>query len=625
MKENARDAALAESPESHRLKPETSTSTTKAVGGRASIAYESNVGLEHPASSEGGSGKRMNSRKKVEKRKTDSQVISDLPFIMAIRRNIFDGTPLSILFSRKQSIGVAHHLIEAGHYIEVKPIIEQFGIESALKVSELRLLYRHARSSGYMLYALRLLQAIADRTRADADRIAMERVEAELGVFEDPWEGLPDLPRVDAYDAGGPILHMVGKSLPATQTGYTLRTQYTVEALRRQGIESVVAVQSGGNTAEATPLRSEQSVEGIRTVQLGGPARQDHGLKHWIMQNVKELYDVAIKERPSVLHAHSDFFNGVIATQVGQATGVPALYESRGFWEESWLSRVARAQGWDDTDLVFQMYGIPEAYAYRRRNERLVRERARHVVTLARVMRDHILDESSPERLDASRVSLAPNAVDVDEFPVVTPSLRIKEKLNLSPDTKIIGYISSIVEYEGIETLVKAFDRLARKYENGPEKIRLMIVGDGNYLGQIKRSVRQKGLKYVKFPGRVPHDEVLDYYSVIDLFVVPRRSTRVTELVTPLKPFEAFSTGRTVVMSDVAALSEIREDVGAACETFPAGDSVALSEVLDSLLSNAERRRAMAEEGARWVREARTWDSNVPHYRAAYRKLGASV
>jgi glycosyltransferase involved in cell wall biosynthesis len=40
-------------------------------------------------------------------------------------------------------------------------------------------------------------------------------------------------------------------------------------------------------------------------------------------------------------------------------------------------------------------------------------------------------------------------------------------------------------------------------------------------------------------------------YDLIDVLVYPRRSIRLTELVTPLKPLEAMAQGRVVVASDV--------------------------------------------------------------------------
>jgi len=61
------------------------------------------------------------------------------------------------------------------------------------------------------------------------------------------------------------------------------------------------------------------------------------------------------------------------------------------------------------------------------------------------------------------------------------------------------------------------------------------------------------------FAGRVPHREVSRYYSLIDLLVFPRKSMRLTETVTPLKPLEAMAQGRLVIASDVGGHRELIE------------------------------------------------------------------
>jgi glycosyltransferase involved in cell wall biosynthesis len=138
----------------------------------------------------------------------------------------------------------------------------------------------------------------------------------------------------------------------------------------------------------------------------------------------------------------------------------------------------------------------------------------------------------------------------------------------------------------------------------------LLVVGDGPVREELRRQAVGLGLDDAIFTGRVPHGEVLGYYSLIDVFVVPRKPVEVCHLVTPLKPFEAFSTGRTVVLSDVRALARVARDSGAA-ELFSAGDAESLADVLVGLLRDPRRRSELAAAGASWVRAERTWAANA--------------
>ena len=63
----------------------------------------------------------------------------------------------------------------------------------------------------------------------------------------------------------------------------------------------------------------------------------------------------------------------------------------------------------------------------------------------------------------------------------------------------------------------------------------------------------------VRFTGRVPHEQV-QAITIWWIFVYPRRSIRLTELVTPLKPLEAMAQRRMVFASNVGGHRELIED-----------------------------------------------------------------
>lgn len=547
-----------------------------------------------------------------------SKRVSDHGWLMSVRRALYDGVPLKVILMRDEAHAVVARFVGSEDFLEAKSIIQEFGMIPDLRIRTLRTLYRHAKRAGYIAYSLELIEEIVRRVGSERDCNEASKARAELRFLSDPWGDLQPLDTVDSKDSSGPVIHMVGKSAPETQSGYTLRTKYTVDALADAGIASVVAVQVGGNLGVELEHSQENVIDGNRTVMFGGLGKRYAPRDDWLRNNVAELYSLVRRERPRVLHAHSDFVNGVIVTHVGEATGVPVVYESRGFWEESWLSRTAKAQGWEQIEYVMQMYGEPEAYSLRRENERLVRERADRVVTLAQTMKDHILAESRGV-IPEDKVSLARNAVNGDEFPPTPGGSRIRPAMDIEDDALVVGYISSIVEYEGIETLLDGFKRLTEL--NPDRKMNLLVVGDGSYLPTLKQHVRRSGIDGVIFTGQVPHEEILDYYHAIDIFVVPRRNSRVTQLVTPLKPFEAFASGRAVVLSDVAALAEIGHDAGPAARLFGADDAADLARVLQGLVVSPETRQEMGRVAAEWVRKERSWASNVPDYCKAYQEL----
>src|SRR5699024_4962456 len=116
--------------------------------------------------------------------------------------------------------------------------------------------------------------------------------------------------------------------------------------------------------------------------------------------------------------------------------------------------------------------------------------------------------------------------VEPEEFVPRSPDSELADELGIADDAVVIGYVSSIVEYEGIDILLSAFANLQK---SAPElKAHVLLVGDGPVLERLKELAIELGIEeFVTFTGQVPHEEVGRYYSLIDIFVIPRRPTTV--------------------------------------------------------------------------------------------------
>ena len=104
------------------------------------------------------------------------------------------------------------------------------------------------------------------------------------------------------------------------------------------------------------------------------------------------------------------------------------------------------------------------------------------------------------------------------------------------------------------------------------------------------------------------------------MLAFPRRSMRLTELVTPLKPLEAMAQGRVLIASDVGGHRELIEN-GRTGLLFEAGDVSALARAALRLLGDAALRDRMATAGRRFVESERTWARSVDRYEAIYSSL----
>src|SRR6185437_14085861 len=410
--------------------------------------------------------------------------------------------------------------------------------------------------------------------------------------------------------AGGPsprgqrrVLHLVTDALPSTSAGYTIRTQEIALAQRLAGMDPHVATRIGFPvTAGAIDGRTTVTVDGVPY----------HRLLPWVMPGrMDRLYRTHLRHaarlterlRPAVLHAASNYANAVIALALRDATGLPVVYEVRGFWEDTWLSRHAA-----NADLR-----LSDRYVRTRALETHCMTDADLVVTLGEAMREEIVQRGVP----AENVIIVPNGVSEDFLRPLPDGAALRASLGIRPDEHVVGLVSSLVAHEGIGTLLEAVKIL----NDRGVKTRALIVGDGPERTALQRRAAELGLDAI-FTGRVPSARVRDYHAVLDVFVVPRTPDRVCQLVTPLKPVEAMASGLPVVVSAVNALSEIVSDKETGL-TFPPLDAGALADQLQQVLDRQELRTRLGTRAREWVARDRTWAHNAARYREAYRRLGA--
>jgi hypothetical protein len=249
-------------------------------------------------------------------------------------------------------------------------------------------------------------------------------------------------------------------------------------------------------------------------------------------------------------------------------------------------------------------------YRLARALETWVLRRVACVTTICEGLRQETIGRG----IAADRVTVIPNAVDVETFRFdAAPDEALRRQLGLA-GTEVVGFCGSFYAYEGLDLLVDAFARLAARRP----RMQLLLVGGGFQEDALRAQVAFHGLQdRVVFAGRVHQDQVQRYYGLIDMLVYPRHRMRLTELVTPLKPLEAMAQGRVVVASDVGGHRELVED-GKTGFLFPAGDAAALAATIERVLASRDRWGDVRQNARRFVESERTWARSVARYADVY-------
>jgi glycosyltransferase involved in cell wall biosynthesis len=209
--------------------------------------------------------------------------------------------------------------------------------------------------------------------------------------------------------------------------------------------------------------------------------------------------------------------------------------------------------------------------------------------------------------------------VDTERFRPIARDDALARQLRLG-DGPVIGYVTTLAPSEDIDTLVRATAELRRRGRG----VRCLIVGDGIERDRLLELRHRTGTDdSVVFAGRVAYADVNAYYSLLDVFVVPRRQVGVAQLVTPLKPYEAMAMERAVVVSRVEALAGMISE-GETGLSFTPEDPIDLADVLEPLLFDQERRETLGRTAGAWVREHRTWRRSAERYLELYRAMGVA-
>lgn len=388
---------------------------------------------------------------------------------------------------------------------------------------------------------------------------------------------------------------------------YTYLPDFTGSSIRSSGLLTGQASCGISPVAITSPFQpgfknlAREAVDGVtvyRTYTPGNPTISEKGASltervrkvRQFSKFVADITRVAKEHQVQIIHAHSTFYCGLAAWVASRRLGIPYVYEVRSLWE----SRTK------DLGLSYRIQAVAA-----RQLENLAVRLADRVVTISEGLRTELI-ERGPIK---SRIEVVPNAVDdrlLELGSTVPPPDRIRR----------FGYIGNLSQIEGLDLLVEAF---CTAFPSAPDA-KLVFYGKGPYEDQLTELIRNKKDSRIEFKGSFARKDIAAAYRDIDCICIPRLDLPINQTVTPLKPLEAMAFSRAVCLSDVKGLIEVAGNQSQAF-FFPAGDKLALANLLQELYRSDEIARTASQAGRNFVSRKRSWSSIAKTYEQIYKSL----
>jgi len=224
---------------------------------------------------------------------------------------------------------------------------------------------------------------------------------------------------------------------------------------------------------------------------------------------------------------------------------------------------------------------------------------------------EHLRSLSWPEH-----VSLVYHGLDLSRFPTPPESRPARDGSDPLDPLRIVS-IGRAVAKKGFGDLIQALASL-------PQDLhwRFVHVGGGELLNSLKKQAQDAGMaNRVIFLGSKPQPEIVALLREADLFVLPSKEAKSGDRDgLPNVIMEAASQGLAIVATDFAGIPEFIRS-GVEGELVPPGDWAALSNALNLLARDPDRREALGAAAYARLRREFSMEGGIDGLEARFRSL----
>jgi len=395
------------------------------------------------------------------------------------------------------------------------------------------------------------------------------------------------------------VLYLIYSSIEYETYGYTVRTHnliknttsetcpYNVVGVTRYGYPYDRESEYYDNDSVKEKVILD-NVEYIKLLDHEDNFNQNNIIEY-LKKYINSVIELAIKTNAKIIHASTNYWNGIAAVYAAKYLNIKCIYEVRNFWNEYILAIKPDVK---NSDMIKMMINF----------EKKICSEVDKIITLNNTLKNNLITMTNS---DSSKIEVIENGVDTKRFKY-NQEIRteMRDKYSISNDTIVFGYIGNLASYEGLEYVLECMKKLK---EETKTKITFMIIGNGSHKKILLNSAEKLDLlENVIFIEKIDYNLIHNYYNIFDIVIYPRKSCNISNLSSSGKIFEAMAMEKPIIISNLDLWKDILVD-HENCIFFEQDNISDLLEKIKNLISDQTLMETLGRNGRKWVKKEREW------------------
>ena len=274
-----------------------------------------------------------------------------------------------------------------------------------------------------------------------------------------------------------------------------------------------------------------------------------------------------------VIASSPPLFVGITGILLSWMKRCPHVFEIRDLWPESAI----------DTGVLKNPLAIRAGYGL----ERWIYDNSEWINALTPAFVEVLREKKD---VPPSKLSMIPNACDLDLIPQADNSAEVRQELGLHREV-LVTYVGA----HGVANHLIQFLEAARRLKSR-RGIRFLLVGNGMTKPTLVEQASQWQLNNLTFHDPVPKKEIFDYLRASDICVAVLKKVDTFKTVYPNKVFDYMSVSRPVVVGIDGQARALVEESGCGLYAEPE-NAKELASAIEKLASDPDLRRRMGLAG----------------------------